>query len=264
MIGLGTNALASAIFVVGRERPTDARIASRREFLDSLRTELPSAVGYLQSVNIAPVDLAQAAIGPGMAVYTKYAKVLDAAGNAITVHDALSLINEILDEVLTSQEGDFDSDTRWALSWFEQYGFSAGDFGVAETLSKAKNTSVGGIVDAGIGSSKAGKVRLLKPEELADGWTPETDKRLTIWEVVHQLIRALNHGEAAAADLVSRLGSKAEIARELTYRLYSICERRKRAQEAISYNTLVQSWPEILHLSRQTPVAAQTGLFQES
>jgi putative DNA methylase len=196
------------------------------------------------------VDLAQAAIGPGMAVYTRYAKVLDAEGKPIPVRAALALINQTLDEALAEQEGDFDADTRWALTWFEQTGFAEGDYGVAEQLSKSKNTSVAGLVEAGILVSRAGKVRLLKPAELPADWDPRTDKRLTVWEMVHQLIRVLEAGgESAAAALVAKLGSQAETARELCYRLYTLCERKKRATEAMAYNGLVQSWPEITRLA---------------
>ncbi len=209
------------------------------------------ALAHLQGGNIAPVDLAQAAIGPGMAVYTRYAKVLDAEGKALVVRDALALINQTLDEALAEQEGDFDADSRWALAWFEQSGFDEGEYGVAETLSKAKNTSVGGMLEAGILASSRGKVRLLKPNELPSDWDPTKDPRLTVWEMVHHLIRVLEAGgEGAAAELVAKLGGKAEIARELAYRLYTLCERKKRAPEALSYNGLVQSWPEITRLAR--------------
>jgi putative DNA methylase len=199
-----------------------------------------------------------------MAVYTRYAKVLDAEGKALSVREALKLINQTLDEVLTEQEGDFDADSRWAVAWFDQYGFDDGEYGVAETLSKAKNTSVAGMVEAGILASKAGKARLLRPIELPPDWNPETDKRLTAWEAVHQLIRVLESaGEPAAADLVRKLGSQAEPARELCYRLYTVCERRKRAAEALSYNALVQSWPEITRLAQETRTALpQQGEFR--
>ena len=150
MTGADTNALASSIVLVCRQRPADAPLATRRDFVTALKTELPTALTHLQRGNIAPVDLAQAAIGPGMAIYTRYAKVLDTQGKPLPVRDALALINQTLDEVLAEQEGDFDADTRWALAWFEQAGFDDGDYGVAETLSKAKNTSVGGLVEAGI------------------------------------------------------------------------------------------------------------------
>ena len=264
MIGMGSNALASSIVLVCRRRTAAAPTATRREFVTALKTELPIALIHLQRGNIAPVDLAQAAIGPGMAVYTRYAKVLDTHGNPLSVRDALALINQTLDEVLAEREGDFDGDTRWALAWFEQSGFDDGEYGIAETLSKAKNTSVDGLVAAGILASKGGKVRLLKPEELPDDWNPVTDPRLTAWEMVHHLIRVLESGgESAAAELAATLGAATETARELCYRLYTLCERSKRAAEALSYNALVQSWPEIARMAReeQEPVAEQAALF---
>ena len=251
MISSGTNALASSIVLVCRKRPADAPTATRREFVGALKAELPVALAHLQRGNIAPVDLAQAAIGPGMAVYTRYAKVLDAEGKPLSVREALALINQTLDEALAEQEGDFDADSRWALTWFEQQGFAEGEFGVAEQLSKSKNTSVAGMVEAGILESKRGKVRLLPPDELPADWDPAKDGRLTAWECVHQLIRALGSGgEGAAAALVAKLGAKAEVARELCYRLYTLCERKKRAEDALAYNGLVQSWPEIVRLAR--------------
>ncbi len=256
-VGRGTNALASSIVLVCRPFATDAKQTTRREFVTALKAELPAALVKLQRGNIAPVDLAQAAIGPGMAVYTRYARVLDAEGKPISVREALVLINQTLDEALAEQEGDFDSDTRWALSWFEQSGFAEGEYGIAETLSKAKNTGVAGMVEAGIVASGRGKVRLLRPGELPADWNPSTDTRLSAWEMVHQLVRALESGsEPAAAALVAKLGAKADVARELAYRLYTLCERKKRAAEALSYNSLVQSWPEIARLSQETGVAA--------
>lgn len=251
-VAIGTNALASSIVLVCRKRPDNAPTVTRREFLTALKKELPQALRNLQQGNIAPVDLAQAAIGPGMAVFTRYAKVLGAGDELVTVRQALALINEIMDEVLAEQEGDFDADSRWALSWFEQFGFDEGEFGVAETLSKAKNTSVSGLVEAGILASKGGKVRILKPQELPEDWDPKTDSRLTVWEMVHHLIRILDaQGETGAGVMVKKLGSHAESARALAYRLYTMCERKKRAQDALAYNALVQSWPEILRLSQQ-------------
>jgi putative DNA methylase len=260
MMGQGYNALASSIVLVCRQRSTAAPTATRREFVAALKAELPQALAHLQAGNIAPVDLAQAAIGPGMAVYTRYARVLDAEGKPIPVRAALALINQTLDEALAEQEGDFDADTRWALTWFEQCGFVEGDYGVAEQLSKSKNTAVDGLVEAGIIVSKAGKVRLLKPAELPADWNPTTDTRLTVWEMVHQLIRVLEAGgESAAAALVASLGSQAETARELCYRLYTLCERKKRAADAMAYNALVQSWPEITRLAREAPRPLQPG-----
>jgi putative DNA methylase len=258
------SALASSIVLVCRKRAIDAPTVTRREFVTALQTELPAALVQLQRGNIAPVDLAQAAIGPGMAAYTRYKKVLDAEGKPLSVREALALINQILDEALAKQEGDFDVDSRWALAWFEHSGFVEGDYGIAETLSKAKNTSVSGLVDAGILTSKGGRVRLLRPDELPAAWDPETDLRLTAWEALHHLVRVLEAGgESAAAELASRLGDKAEIARELAYRLYTVCERKKRAQEALSYNGLVQSWPEITRLAHSGAPASQTQLFEQ-
>ena len=263
---VAVNALASSIVLVCLTRPFDAPIATRREFVDRLRSELPDSLRRMQAGNIAPVDLAQAAIGPGMAVFTRYSIVLDASGESVSVREALDLINQTLDEVLAEQEGDFDADTRWALAWFEQSGFAEGKFGVAETLSKAKNTSVSGMVEAGILDSSAGTVRLLRPNELPDDWDPERDRRFTIWEAAHHLVRLLDHGETAAAVIMAKIGADAEAARELAYRLYRICDQKGRSQEAQSYNALVQSWPEIARLAKgvvlspqQPPLTSEDG-----
>ncbi len=264
MVSNNTNALASSIVLVCRKRPDDAPVATRREFVSALKNELPNALRLLQAGNIAPVDLQQAAIGPGMSVFTRFSQILDAQGKPMAVREALALINQILDEALAEQEGDFDSESRWALAWFDQSGFSEGEYGVAETLSTAKNTSVQGIADAGVLESKRGKVRLLRPQELSPAWNPSgTD--VTAWAVVHHLIRVLESGgETFAADMVALLGSKAEAARELAYRLYTICERKKRSAEALSYNGLVQSWPEITRLARESskPKSEQGDLFE--
>ena len=250
MIGIGSNALASSIVLVCRRRPADAPLAARRDLMAALKAELPTALARLQRSNIAPVDLAQAAIGPGMAIFTRYAKVLHGAGNRVTVGEALALINQTLDEILAAQEGDFDTDSRWALAWFDQHGFEAGEYGSAETLATAKNTSVSGMVHAGIIHSQAGKVRLLRPLELPADWDPAADDRLTTWEAAHHLIRVVWHGgEMAAAALLRRLGGVADLARELCYRLYVVSERRKRPAEALAYDGLVKSWPEIRRLS---------------
>ncbi len=250
-----SNALASSIILVCRPRPTDAGVTSRRDFLAALKRELPEALRNLQKGNIAPVDLAQAAIGPGMAVFSRYARVLETDGSPMGVRTALSLINQSLDEVLAEQEGEFDADTRWALAWFDQYGFTEGAYGQAETLSTAKNTSVSGMVEAGILAAKGGKVRLLKKEELPADWDPAEDSRLTIWESTHQLIRALDQGEQAAAELLRKLGAVAEIARDLSYRLYTVCERRKWSQDAIGYNALVLAWPDLTRLAQEQKAA---------
>ena len=264
VVGNDTNALASSIVLVCRPRVADAPTATLREFLTHLKADLPVALKLLQRGNIAPVDLAQAAIGPGMAVYTRYVQVLDAAGKALSVREALALINQTLDEVLAEQEGDFDADSRWALAWFGDHGFEEGPFGDAHTYFLRFNTAENALRSAGIIESGRGKVRLFKPAELPEDWDPTTDSRLTVWEMVHHLIRSLEAGgEPAAALLVAKLGSKAEVARELAYRLYTVCERRKRATEALSYNALVQSWPEIVRIAREggTRQAAQATLF---
>ena len=252
VISIGTNALASSIVIVCRSRSGDFPAATRREFLDALRSELPEALRKMQQGNIAPVDLAQAAIGPGMAIFTRYARVLDASGKAVSVKEALALINETLDEALAEQEGDFDADTRWALAWCEQSGFGEGEYGVAETLSTAKNTSVAGMAEAGILTSGAGKVRLLAPAELPQDWDPKQDSRRTVWETTHQLVRVHSQGgDAAAADIMANIGAYSETARDLAYRLFRICDLRNRPQEALGYNALVRSWGEISGLATQ-------------
>ena len=244
------SALASSVVLVCRPRPENAALATRKEFITALRRELPDALRNLQRGNIAPVDLAQAAIGPGMATFTRYSKVVESDGSSMTVRTALGLINQTLDEVLAEQEGEFDGDTRWALSWFEQFGIDEGPFGDAETLSKAKNTAINGLQEAGVIIAKAGKVRLVKRDELPDDWNPATDKRLTVWEVMQHLIRRLDQqGETGAAELVGQLGGIAEVARDLAYRLYSTCERKKWAQDALAYNSLVVAWPELTKLA---------------
>jgi putative DNA methylase len=248
-VASGTNALASSIVLVCRPRPETASVVPRREFLAALRRELPGALRQLQQGNIAPVDLQQSAIGPGMAVYSRYSKVLEADGTPMRVRTALTLINQILDEVLSEQEGDFDPDTRWALSWYDQHGFNEGLYGDAETLATARNIAVSGLAEAGILEAKAGKVRLLRREELPEDWEPTTDNRFTIWEATQHLIRSYEQGgEAGAASLVTKLGSDADTAKELAYRLYALCDRRGRSQEASPYNALVISWPRILEL----------------
>ena len=206
----------------------------------------------LQQGNIAPVDLAQASIGPGMAVFSRYSKVIEADGTAMPVRAALAVINQVLDEVLASQEADFDGDTRWAVAWFEQHGLDEGSAGVAETLSKAKNTSISGLVQAGILEQRGNKCRLLNRGELDEDWTPGGDDRITVWEVVQHLIRTLEaEGEAAAGALLASVGGLGEPARELAYRLYSTCEKKGWSEEALAYNGLVVAWPELVKRAAQ-------------
>ena len=267
VVGLKTvvNALASSIVLVCRPRSADASMVTRRDFANALRKELPEAIKHLQSGNVAPVDLAQASIGPGMAVFSRYSKVVNADGSPMSVREALQLINQVLDESLAEQESDFDAETRFALKWFEQHGMTEGPFGDAETLAKAMAVAVNGVVEAGIARSGAGKVRLLQRDEMDTDWDPTTDSRLTMWEVTQHLIRTLeNNGESGAGALLAKVGSaNGEIARELAYRLYQTCERKKLADQARSYNALVVSWPEISRLAREAPKAeTQTELFE--
>ena len=265
MVAMGTNALASYIVLACRPRPADAPQCSRREFLNEMKRELPVALRHLQQGNIAPVDLAQAAIGPGMAVFSRYARVVESSGNAMSVRTALTLINQTLDEVLAEQEAEFDADTRWALAWFEQNGMEEGDFGVAETLSRAKNTAVNSLVQAGIVMAQGGKVRLFKRDELPEGWAPSSDKRLTVWEATQHLIHALDrHGESGAADLLHEIGGAVgETTRELSYRLHKVCEKNGWTGEALAYNSLVLAWPELtrLALAQTKPSQRARSLF---
>lgn len=264
MVAMGTNSLASYIVLACRPRPTDAPQCSRREFLNEMKKELPTALKHLQQGNIAPVDLAQAAIGPGMAVFSRYAKVVESSGNAMTVRTALALINQTLDEVLAEQEAEFDADTRWALAWFDQHGMEEGEFGVAETLSRAKNTAVNGLVQAGIVAARGGKVRLVKRDELPEDWDPSSDKRLTVWEATQHLIRALDqHGESGASALLRKLGGAVgEMARELSYRLHKVCEKKSWSNEALAYNSLVLAWPELTRLAQAKPREVQRTIFE--
>jgi putative DNA methylase len=245
-VASGTNALASSIVLACRPRPELAPITTRREFISSLKKELPQALRDLQKGNIAPVDLAQAAIGPGMAVFSRYNKVLETDGSPMRVRTALGLINQTLDEVLSEQEGEFDPDTRWALAWFEQHAFDEGLYGEAEVLATAKALSVSALDETKILHSRAGKVRLLRRDELSADWNPTAEHRLTVWAVTQHLIRSLDkNGETATATLASKVGGLAETARDLAYRLYILSERKGWAEEAGYYNSLVVSWPAI-------------------
>lgn len=259
-VGQGTNALASSIVLVCRPRPVDAPIAQRRQFLNALKAELPAALKNLQRGSIAPVDLAQASIGPGMAIYSRYSRVVESDGTRMGVRTALQLINRALDEALAEQEGEYDAETRWAIAWFEQYAMNEGDYGTAETLSKAKNSSVQSMVDTGLVQARGGKVRLLRREELPEDWNPRAS-RLTVWEVMQRLIHALDtRGETGAGHILRQSGARGEIARDLAYRLYTVCERKGWAQEALAYNSLVTSWSEITRLAHME--AGDAGLWE--
>lgn len=267
MVSMGTNALASYIVLACRPRPTDAPQTDRRSFAAELKRDLPSALKHLQQGNIAPVDFQQAAIGPGMAIYSRYSRILESSGKAMQVRTALTLINQTLTEVLSEQEDEFDAETRWAITWFEQHGFDDGDFGDAELLSKAKVTSVAGL-QTRIIHSKAGNVRLLRPEELSATWHPAADKRATIWEMTHHLLRLYFYekaGDVASAALLRTLGRESDLARDLAYQLFHVCEKKKRSQEALAYNALVLGWPEISRLARDNSQSqpSQAPMFDQ-
>jgi len=265
MRSLGSNALASSIVLVCRPRPENAPVATRREFVTALRSELEDALIKMMHGNIAPVDLAQATIGPGMAVYSRYSKVIETNGDPLRVRAALQIINQELDAVLSATEGEYDCDTRFCVNWFEQFGMSASAFGDADNMARARNTSVSGLAEAGVLEAQAGKVRLLARSEYPADWDPATDSRKPIWECTQFLVRALQEsGEGGAARLCAALGASAEPARDLAYRLYSICERKGWAQEALAYNSLVIAWPAIKEIAANPNIAPVLGgLFDE-
>jgi putative DNA methylase len=243
---LGRNALASSVVLVCRPRQADAGTATRRSFVTSLKREMPEALRTLQHGNIAPVDLAQSSIGPGMAIFSRYTRVLEPDGSPMPVRTALALINQVLDEILAEQEGEFDADTRWAIAWYEQFGLSESSYGTAETLSKAKNSSIDGLVEAGIVSASRNRVRLLKRPEYSSTWDLMKDRRIPVWEATQRLIGILlTDGESAASDLLARLGGLGDTARDLAYRLYGIAERKGWTDEARAYNALVVAWTDL-------------------
>lgn len=231
---------------------------TRGGFVSALRDELPGAIRLLQQQNIAPVDMAQSAIGPGMRIFSRYSKVVEADGSAMPVRTALAHINEVLGEVLSEEESELDADSRFALTWFEQFGYEPGPFGDADVLARAKVTAVDGVVEAGIAESRGGRVRLLRREELEEDWSPAEDKRRTDWEAAQHLIRLLDRSEADAAGLLGRLGGVGDRARQLAYLLYAVCEEKNWSEEAVAYNGLITSWPEL------TRLVATTGAGQQS
>jgi putative DNA methylase len=254
-ISSGTNSLASSIILVCRQREANAETISRRDFQRQLREHLPEALetmigGTSGQSPIAPVDLAQAAIGPGMGIYSQYKAVLNQDGTPMSVHDALILINKEITEFLTPDAGTFDADTLFANTWFEQYGWTAGAFGEADVLARGKGTSVAGVAESGVVQSGSGEVRLLRWAEYQPGWDPKTDTRNPVWEATHQLIRALNtEGEAAAGALLAAMPDKAEPIRQLAYHLYTLCERKKWAEDARAYNELITAWHAVVAAS---------------
>ncbi|PWQ96583.1 DUF1156 domain-containing protein [Leucothrix pacifica] len=256
-IGNGSNALASSVVLVCQKRQIDTNSVSRRQFQRELREEMPEALeamigGSTGASPIAPVDLAQAAIGPGMAIFSKYEAVLNQDGSKMSVHDALILINRAITDYLNPDSGNFDNDTLFCDDWFSQYGWGQGQFGEADTLARAKGTSVDGVRDAGVIESGGGKVRLLKWSEYPTDWDPKTDTRTPVWEACHQMIRVLNQqGEAEAGSLLAKMPERGEQIRQLAYHLYTLCERKKWAEEARAYNELIGSWHAIVAASHE-------------
>jgi putative DNA methylase len=262
MIGSGTNALASSIVLVCRSRPADAGTISRRQFQRELNTVLPEALDEMTKGSgddrspVAPVDLSQAIIGPGMAVFSKYAAVLEADGSMMSVKTALQLINRFL------AEDDFDHDTQFCLHWFEQYGWKDGKFGEADTLARAKGTSVDGVRQTSVLYATGGIVRLLKWNDYPIAWDPAKNKRLPIWESLHHLIRVFKtEGESGAGKVLGTIAPKAEPTRQLAYRLYTLCERAGWAEDARAYNEIITSWSAIEAVAARVPGLTQGSLF---
>lgn len=252
------NALASSIIIVCRPRPTDAPMVTRAELLQSLRRELPAAINVLEQQGLPPIDMEQAVIGPGMEVFSQYAKVVEADGTSMPVRDALSLINQVRQELLSEHEAELDSYTRWAVTWFTQHGMNPGPFGEAEQLAISKNTSVDGVLQAGLIISSAGQVRLIDRQELTPDWDPVADHDLTVWEATQHLLARLETGEEDAAALYRQLGrGYAERAATLARILYEICNRNGWMQEAVAYNGLQVAWPQIEQLAQQEPELRQ-------
>ena len=262
MVGMGANALASSIVLACRPRPADAPICSRRDFVAALGRELPAAIRRMQAQNIAPVDLAQAAIGPGMAVFSRFAHVLEADGEPMPVGRALAEINRVLDETLNETEGNVDSDTGFCVAWFEQYGMEERPYGEAEVLFTAKNTSFEGLEHAGVLVGGSGKVRLKRRDELSADWNPVTDDRIADWECVQHLVLAMTAESGGGIERAARLAAmgadRAETARNLAYRLHAVSERKGWPAEALAYNILATSWPQVQsEMARQATAGEQ-------
>lgn len=261
-IAINSNALASSIVLVCRKRPADAPQTTRRGFIAELKRELRPALQKLQRSNIAPVDLAQSAIGPGMGVYSRYGRVLEADGSAMTVRSALQIINQELDVYFNEQDGELDANSRFCVDLYTQNAFNNLKFGDADTLARAKNTSVAALAAKGVLSAEKGIVRLLTREELPEKVDPREE---SIWLLCQQLTRAMETGgvEACAQIVAPMLGSNAERAKDLAYRLYTLAERKGWTQEGYAYNALVVAWREIqsraAELQQATP--EQTSFF---
>ena len=249
MRGQGSNALASSVVLVCRKRSADAVALTRREFVAQLRATLPEALSKIRAGGVGPVDMAQASFGPGMGVFTAAARVLEPDDSPMTVRTAIALINQVRDEISGEEATSYDSDTRFCIDWFEAFAFDNGDSGDAITMAQAYNIGIGDLEAAGVFNAQGGRARLLQRHELADDWDPSEDARLTDWECAQHLARALeaaDGGIEAAARLYAKMDSdRSDSARMLAYRIYDICERKNRAQEAQTWNMLAQEWPAL-------------------
>ncbi|RWL15104.1 MAG: DUF1156 domain-containing protein [Mesorhizobium sp.] len=259
MIASGTNALANSVVLVCRKKEPTAETITRAEFIRGLKRELPPAIAELQTANIAPADMPQSAIGPGMGVFSRYKAVLESDDSPMSVKTALQLINRELDEYLGGIQGEFDADTRFAITWFEQHGMAKGDYGAADNLARARGISVESVKHAGIIESAAGKVRILVREELDDDWEPEGDGHLTVWECLQHLVRKHEKDGISndTAVLLKKIDARAEAVKDLAYCLYDIsANKRKDAKEATAYNALIADWTE---LTRQAAAIHDTS-----
>jgi len=265
MLGSGTNALASSIVLACRPRLETAEAATRRGFLSALKSELPVALRELQEGNIAPVDLAQAAIGPGMAIFSRYARVLEADGSDMTVRTSLALINQVLDEVLSEQEGDFDPETRFCIKWFSQFGWDSGASGEADVLSRAVNTSLGVLERGGVFKAVAGKASLIEPKHMSSNWDPDHDKSISIWEVALRIAHALQtEGVQKASEWSAKSSTRIDLdsVKELSYLLFSISEKKGWTDSALLFNGLGTSWSEMnAQLLKLPKIISEQGLL---
>jgi putative DNA methylase len=268
MTARNTNALASSIILALRPRPEDAPRTDRRQFVETLKAELPAALKDLQQGAIAPVDLPQAAIGPGMAVFSRYAAVLEPDGSTMSVRSALARINEILDQVLNEQEGDFDATSRFAIAWYRQHGYGTGLFGDANNVANARNTTVDAMDRRGILSSRAGKVHLITPSDLGTDYNILADLHTSNWEALHHLIRLLEStGITPAGDFLRTALSRpdgvidADLVKELAHLLFRVAEANGWTKDALSFNSLVTSWPEIIDAARSITPTTSQGSF---
>lgn len=265
MISVGTNALASSIVLSLRPRSETSGPTSRRGFLTSLKAELPRALAEMQQGAIAPVDLAQSTIGPGMAIFSRYSSVLENDGTPMSVKTALSLINQVLDEVLSQNDGDLDADSRFCLKWYLQFGWDAAPYGEADVLATATNTSVEGLRSAGVLTSGSGKVQLVRPASLPSSWDPALDDRISVWEVTCHLARVLadEHGGIGPAGRVlaavrDRGDIDLEAVQMLAYRLYELTQD-KRPEDARLFNALGGAWAELHSLAQ----AIETTTYEQ-